>query len=226
MTKVLRLTASILGLSIVGALPSAAQTRPPLFVSGSVGTFSVRADNVDGQSAAVGVAGGIAVSRVVDVAIEWVRPTSAFTRSGTGLSVTFAPVGSSREEIERLGVVSRFDHRREVTANFSALVIVHPRFDNRVTPGLIVGISSQRAREHFDVTPVSIPAGVDPQHPSVVARHETTTRNLGALVIGGNLAIAVTPRMFIVPEVRYDYGSIGDEINNVLRSSVGVMWRF
>jgi len=29
-----------------------------------------------------------------------------------------------------------------------------------------------------------------------------------------------------VPDLRFDYGSIGDEINNALRSSVRVLWRF
>jgi hypothetical protein len=29
-----------------------------------------------------------------------------------------------------------------------------------------------------------------------------------------------------VPDVRYDYGSIGDEINNWLRPSVRLLWNF
>src|SRR5262245_35928490 len=119
MTMVLRLNVSILGFAVVlAAQPATAQTRPRIFVSGTVGTFSVNADDVDGQSAAVGLAGGTALSRYVDVGIEWARPMSAFTRSNTAIGVSFAPAGSSREEIERLGVMSRFDHRRDVTSTF------------------------------------------------------------------------------------------------------------
>lgn len=226
MTKLLRLAGLVLGVTVVAAAhPCSAQSRPPIFVAGTASTFSVNADEVDGQSFAGGLAGGVAISRVVDVEVEWILPARSFTRSTTAIGVSFATPGSSREEIERLGVLMRFDRRRDVSANVSAVVIVHPPFDRRVVPGFIVGVSNQRARVRFATTPLTIPPGVDPQHPSVVAHEETSTRNFGALTVGGNLAIAITPHIFVVPEVRYDYGSIGDEINTVLRSGVRVMWR-
>jgi len=36
----------------------------------------------------------------------------------------------------------------------------------------------------------------------------------------------VSPHLWVAPDVRYDYGSIGDEINNALRTTVRVGWRF
>ena len=95
-----------------------------------------------------------------------------------------------------------------------------------MTPGVIVGVTNQRAHDRTVFTPVSIPDGVDPQHPAVIARTESSSRNIGGPVFGVNLAIAITPRLSIVPDVRYDYGSIGDEINNALRTSVRMQWRF
>ena len=81
-------------------------------------------------------------------------------------------------------------------------------------------------RDTTHYTPVTIPDGVDPLNPNVVAREESAVRNLGALTIGANVAVAVTPRLAVVPDLRYDYGSIGDEINNTLRVGVRVVWRW
>jgi Outer membrane protein beta-barrel domain len=224
--RVLRVIAATIPVALFWSVPAQAQPATRVYAGGSLGTFSVRADEVDGNAPAGGVFGGISFSRYADVEVEVILPSNAFTRSYSGISVSFAPPGSSRAEIERLGVTTRFDKRREITSNVSAVVVLHPPMSTRWTPGLIVGVTNQRARERTTYTPLAIPPGVDPQHPAVIARDENTTRNLGALTVGGNLAIRVTPRLFVVPDLRYDYGSIGDEINNALRTSVRVLWRF
>jgi hypothetical protein len=196
------------------------------YAGGSLGRFSVSADDVDGQSVAGGLFGGLALSKHVDAEFEVAFPTDTFTRSYTGISVSFAPPGASRPEIERLGVVTRFDTERDVTASLSAVVIIHPAAGKRLTPGVIVGVTNQRTSDRATFTPISIPEGVDHQHPAVVGRTEVSRRNVGGPTIGANLAIALAPHLSIVPDVRYDYGSIGDEINNTLRTSVRVQWRF
>ena len=227
MTTMYRLClVSAAALLVLAAKPVHAQPSQRFFVGGNIGAFSVSSDDVDGQTAAGGILAGVALSRIVDLAVEFSRPVSAFTRSSTALGVSFAPSGSSREEIERQGVLTRYDRRREVSSNISAFVIFHPPRTGRVTPGFLIGVVNQHARNSTTYTPVSIPAGVDPQHPAVRAHQESAVRNLGGPTFGFHLAIAVTPQLSIVPDVRYDYGSIGDEINNVLRSGVGVVWRF
>ena len=118
-----------------------------------------------GGSVAGGLFGGIALSKFVDAEIELMLPADPFTRSYTGRSVSFAPPGSSRAERERLSVITRFDKEREVTSSLSGVVIIHPPATERVTPGLIVGVANQRVRDRATYTPVSIPEGVDPQHP-------------------------------------------------------------
>ena len=219
-------SASILAAYMAGAAPASAQTRFRPYVGGSLGSFSVSADEVEGGSVAGGLFGGIALSKYVDVEFEVVLPADTFTRSYTGLSVSFAPPGAPRAEIERLGVITRFDKARDVTASISGVVIIHPPLGKRLTPGFIVGVSNQRVCDQTVYTPVSIPDGVDPQHPAVVGHTESSTRHIGGPTIGANLAIAVTSRFSIVPDMRYDYGSIGDEINNAWRTSVRMMWRF
>jgi hypothetical protein len=218
--------AAVLAAHVAGAAPASAQTGVRPYFGGSLGNFSVSADQVEGGAVAGGLFGGIALSKYVDVELEVVLPADTFTRSYTGLSVSFAPPGAPRAEIERLGVITRFDKAREVTASLSGVVIVHPSLGQRLTPGFIIGVSNQRVRDQTVYTPVSIPVGVDPQHPSVVGRTESSTRNIGGPTVGANLAIAVTPHLSVVPDVRYDYGSLGDEINNALRASVRVQWRF
>ena len=73
-------------------------------------------------------------------------------------------------------------------------------------------------RDRTVYTPVAIPEGIDPQHPSVVGSIETHSRNIGGPTIGANLAIGLTRQLSIVPDVRYDYGSIGDETDNEFRT--------
>jgi hypothetical protein len=159
----------------------------------------------------------------VDVAF----PTSPFTRTygGDALSLSFAPQGASREEIERFGIWLRYDKRREVTASISGVAIFHAS-SGTVKPGLIVGVTNQRVRDRTDYTPVRVGPAVDPNHPYASPHAETSSGTEGALTIGANVAIAVTPHLFVVPDLRYDYGSIGDETNNALRSSIRVLWRF
>ena len=218
--------AALLTAVLASTGPASAQTGPRLYAGASIGNFSVSADAVDGGSVAAGLFGGVSLSKFVDAEIELMLPADPFTRSYTGGSVSFAPPGSSRAEIERLSVITRFDKEREVTSSLSGVVIFHPPAGRRVTPGFIIGVANQRVRDQTTYTPVSIPEGIDPQHPSVIGSIESSSRNIGGLTVGANLAIALTRHLSIVPDLRYDYGSIGDEINNALRTSVRLQWRF
>lgn len=211
---------------LAGASPAGAQSGLRPYAGGSVGSFSVSADAVEGSSVAGGFFAGVALAKYADVEFEVVVPASTFTRTYTGTSVSFAPPGASPAERERLSVITRFDQEREVSAGLSVVVVIHPPAGQRITPGLIVGVTSQRAHDRTAYTPIAIPAGVDPQHPAVVARTESSARNIGGPTIGAQLAIAITPHLSVVPDVRYDYGSIGDEINNTLRATARIQWRF
>jgi hypothetical protein len=220
------LSVSGLVLAALAASPAQAQQAPRFYTGMGIGTLSVSADAVDGGSFATTIAGGLSVARYLDVEVELVLPADDITTSDTAPSVSFAPPGASPAERDRLSVVTRFDRSRDVTSSLSAAVVLRPARGKRVTPGVIIGVFSQRVRDSVVYTPVSIPDGVDPAHPAVAARREDTTRTFGGPTIGGQVDIAVTPRLSVVPDVRYDYGSIGDEINNALRASVRVLFRF
>jgi Outer membrane protein beta-barrel domain len=205
-----------------------AQPLSRFYVGGAAGVFSVDADAVSGRSASGGVAAGVAVKPWLDLEADLVIPTAAFTRTygSDSLSLSFAPAGAPQEEHERLGVWTRFDTMREVTASVSGAAIFHAPVAHRVDIGFIAGVTAARVRDRYEYTPVRIGTGVDPSHPSVRARVETHARFIGAPTIGVNLGLSLTPHLTLVPDLRYDYGSIGDELNNTLRSSIRVLWHF
>ena len=217
---------SAMALTWACAASAHAQSSLRPYVGGTLGSFSVDADEVDGRSPAPGFVVGMTVSRFVDVEFDAMFPSDTFARTTTAMSTSFAERGASREEIERLGVTTRYDRQREVTANYSFVAVIHPAATARVVPGLVAGVTIQRAHNSIRYTPISIPAGVDPNHPLVLDGEERHTRNISAPTIGGQVAIRVTPHFHVVPDLRYDYGSIGDEINNTLRASVRGIWRF
>ena len=217
---------SAMALTWACAASAHAQSSLRPYVGGSIGSFSIDADEVDGRTAAPGFVLGLAVSRLVDVEFEALFPTSTFNRTTTAISTSFAPPGASREEIERLGVTTRFDRQREVTANYSFVAVIHPAATSRVVPGLVAGVTIQRAHNSTTYTPINIPAGIDPNNRAISNGEERYTRNFSAPTIGGQVSVRVTPHFHVVPDVRYDYGSIGDEINNALRASIRGIWRF
>ena len=227
--RVLTITCGAMTLLPATAVVALAQPSNRGYVGGSVGSFAVSADKADGRSAAAGILGGLRVTPWLDIEGEVAIPSSPFTRSygdTNTLSLSLGPSGGSREELERNGIWLQYDHRREVTATVSGVAIFHPSQPARVTPGLIVGVTSHRVQDSTVYTPLRLGPGVDPNNPNARQRTESGARNLGALTVGANAAIAVTGRLAVVPDFRYDYESISDEINNSLRMSVRVLWRF
>jgi hypothetical protein len=218
------ISSAILAASASGA---AAQTGGRVYAGAAIGSYRVSADAVSGTSAAASLVGGIAVAPWCDIEVDVALPTSPFTRTygGDALSMSFAPAGSSREEIERFGIWLRYDQRRDVTASISTVAVFHPS-SGRLKPGFILGVTNQRLRERTDYTPTRVGPLVDPSHPFASPHAETSAHTEGALTVGANLTIALNRHLSVVPDLRYDYGSIGDEINNALRTSVRVLWRF
>ena len=213
-------------LTVACASTASAQSRVHPYVGASLGSISVDSDDVDGRSASTGVVAGLTLTRYVDVEFEAVFPIGSFTRRYVGVVLYAPPQGTPREDVERYGIISDSEWRRDVLAVLSGVAIIHPAATGRVVPALVAGITAQRARRIHRSIPLVIPAGVDPRHPAAVTREERITETISAPTIGGQLSIRVAPRLYVVPDVRYDYGSIGDEINNSLRASVRAVWKF
>ncbi len=106
-----------------------------------------------------------------------------------------------------------FRRERDVTSSISIGAVFRPRVHPRITPRLFVGVTNHHVIERTTAFTTS-PA------------EQQFTRNLGGPSIGGGAGVALTRRLALSPEVRYDYGSIGDEINNVWQTSIRLLYGF
>lgn len=218
--------------SLLFASPVVAQTGGRFYLGALVGPYYTSADRVTGTLNAVGFTGGVWLSSWLGVEVDVLRPRGLLTREYTGTSVSFAgpfPPGTSREEIERTFVVTRFINERRPATVISVGASFRPRQAvRRMTPGVFVGITNHSVRERRVLEHLSLPPGVtlEQVNRAMPEEGQGRSRQLGAITVGGSLAVAVTPHLSIAPDVRFDYGSIGDEINNMLRSSIRVLWRF
>jgi hypothetical protein len=218
----------VAGLLLFASFPADATAQLRGQLGAFVESYTVRADDVDGTAPAAGVAGAVSVHPLLDLEAEVLRPAGAVQRQYTGISFSFAPREASREEIARLGVTTRFTRERRVASVVSFGAAFHPRnSSSRVQPRLFTGVTTHFVRERALREPLQWPATVTLTE--ILRRQpaeERHRRAIGSITVGAGLAIALTERLVIMPGVRYDYGSIGDEINDAFRAGVRVLWRF
>jgi len=189
-----------------------------------VGPYHTTADHVSGSLTSAGVTGGVRILPWLDVEIDVLQSGGQLSRDYTGPSISFAGPEAAGSEF----VVTRFVNEREGGNTVSVGAVFHPRVGwGRISPRLLAGVSSHRTKDRTVYEHVSLPPGVTLEQVNrAMPPEDWRTRNFGGPSVGGSVAIAVTERLSIVPDIRYDYGSIGDEINNALRSSIRVLWRF
>jgi hypothetical protein len=197
------------------------------YVGASLGSHIEDADRVTGISPAVSVVTGFRFSSRWGIEAEVSKPTEIFTREYSGVSQSFAGPGASQDERERLGVLESFRTERTVRHTISIGAVYRMAVRGRVHPRLFMGLTNHNVGERSINTILRLPKRVDPERlRNVRGSIRTGTRQLGGLSFGAGVAVAITPHLSIAPELRYDYGSIGDEINNVLRTSVRAVWSF
>ena len=160
----------------------------------------------------------------LDLEVDVLHSSGVLTRDHTGPSIAFGSANAAPTEF----VITRFIHEREGGNTISIGTSFHPPTSwGRFTPRVFAGVSSHHTRDRTVLEHVTIPAGVTLEQVNrAMPPQDWQSHNLGGPSVGGSLSIAVTQRLSIVPDVRYDYGSIGDKINNALRTSIRVLWRF
>lgn len=217
--------------AVLGFLPvvGTAQTaRPRVMIGPTLQSYGVRADAVDGTLPAAGVGAIVTIDSLLDFEAEFLRPSGTVRRQYTGVTTSFASFGASREEIEREGVVTRTTNERRIAGVLSIGAAFHPRATgSRFQPRAFVGVTTHFARDRTLRDPLQWPASVTLER--VLQRQppiEQQRRALGSLTLGAALAIDVTRHLVVLPDLRYDYGSMGDEINNAWRAGARVFWRF
>jgi hypothetical protein len=222
------LITTLVTLVVWGAVgvPGLAQERGHVGVL--AGSSSVRADFAKGTQKAVGFTAGVRALLWLDIEGDVIMPAGEVVHDHTGTSISFAPPGSSREEVERLAVVTHFMNQRTTRSVISVGAAFHPgASSSRVMPRCFVGVVNHRVRDLRRAEHLSLPPGVTIEQVNLsIAPEEVRQWNVGGLSVGGSVAIRATPRIAIAPDVRYDYMSIGDDINNALRMSIRAHWRF
>ena len=225
----MQLKTTLLGVAVLtaGVVSAEAQQVGRPYAGVNLGAHHESADSVTGTTSAVGLTAGIRLTPAIGVEIDFSRPRAEVSREYTGTSISFAGPGASREAIERLAVVTRYTSGRRILSTVSAGVTYYVPTPGRWSPRLFLGLTNHHARERIELVHLSIPEGIDPERVRRALPDQAPfIRNLGALTMGGSVGFAATRHLSIAPDLRYDYGSIGDEINNLLRTSVRVLWSF
>ena len=209
--------------TLAWAAAADAQTGGRLYAGVLTGPYSTDADPVNGNLTSVGVTGGVRLLPWLDVEVDLLRPNGMLTREYTGQSISFTGPG-----VPEQFVLTRFVNERRAHFVLSAGVAFHPAVPiRRLTPRVFVGIVNHRVRDRRRPEHLYLPPDVTLEQVNrAMPPEDWRTRHLGGPTVGGSLAFAITPHLSIAPDVRYDYGSIGDEINNMLRTSIRVLWTF
>jgi opacity protein-like surface antigen len=222
-----------LAMAALMVAPAAAQAVEPgrLSVGGVFGSHAQSADFVDGRTTYPGVVGGVRLTRSWGVEAEVGWPAGTFTNNSTAIGIAFPPDGTPRplspSDLECYGVLQRFTRERQVVSTLSVGAVYQPPVHPRWQPRLFMGVFNNRMRDRFATEVLRVPPEVDPVRAATVGTtDQRTTRNVGGISVGGGIGFAVTPHLSVGPEVRYDYGSIGDEMNNALRTSARAIWTF
>lgn len=217
-----RATWLALGFVVTVSVSAQAQDARAIYVGLSVGTHAERAERVTGTAPAIAIVGGVRFNSSWGAEVELARPTYSFVRERTCRCFSLA---STREDFDRLAVTERLREDRTVTSSLSVGAVYQPLL-GRWRPRVFMGVTNHRVSEASTSTILAVPEGVDPARVAAMRPDSRVSRNLGGLALGGGVAYAYTPHLSLGADVRYDYGSIGDEINNVWRSSVRSTWSF
>jgi len=208
------------------AVPASSQPFRDVSIAAAIGALSMDTDAVSGTGPVLGISAVLPLQPFLDLEAEVAR-SGRFTRQSDGSSVSFAPPRSSRDEIERLSVLTRFINQRESRWLGSIGVTFHPPRAMRIEPRLFVGLTGHQVFDTRELQTLRLPPGVtQEQVDRLMPGDPPWSRNVGGLTVGGSVRIALTSRVWVAPDLRYDYGSIGDEINNALRTTARVGWRF
>jgi hypothetical protein len=214
---------SVLGLSVASA-----QDSPRLYAGGALSASRVTADEVKGATPTGGVIVGVRLTPSFSVEADVSRGFHKIQRSYEGTSQSFAPPGSSYDDIVRQAVHRRWDIEWTPTLNLAALAVWRSTSPSRVGAAVYGGVTLARYREETRTVVTALPAvvPVPPDSPSLLPTEQIGTRNRGGLTGGLMIPIRIAGSLSVAPELRVVYGSIGDEKHNLVRGGLRVLWGF
>lgn len=189
---------------------------------GSRGPISGGVVPVAGGLFGVQLTGGWAIEVEVD------RGFRTTERTYESVFTSYAPLNSSRDEIERLGVRARFDRTQTAGPGFGVVALWRSREAGRLNAAFFGGVAMRSFESRTVRTPISAPPELHlpPDHPHL--QREDTSRDIdGGGVTGGLMVlVAITPAVSVAPVLRYTFGLITDEPYRIFRAGVRTTWSF
>jgi hypothetical protein len=200
-----------------------------LYAGAALAMQYVTADDVNSaEISSAGAVVGVRLTPTFSIEIEVNRGFGALSRIYSGTFVSFADPGESREEIERLAVTMQSDTRWTPGFGWAVLAMWRSTKPARVGTAAFAGITSPHYEERRTLTVLDIPDGVDRTEADLhrMIPDERGSRARGGLTGGILVPIRLTRQVSVAPEIRYTYGSFGDEIYNTFRGGARLMWGF
>lgn len=221
---------SALALTLVASAVEAEPSGP--YVGALLGATRIDADIATGTAPSGGFIVGARLTPRWDLEGTVTFPTHGATRSYGGAddapSFWVGPADTPAQARDRYGIWISHRNTRDVHVAMSGAAI----FKTPITPsrrvglGLVAGLSVQRVTDAYERTVVRVGPGVPEDHPLARDSAETARRTIGGPLVGIQLAIDVTRSLTVAPDIRLYYGSVGDEINNLVQPTIRATWRF
>jgi hypothetical protein len=232
--------AVVAALSLLTGLPSSAYAQTGGYVSGilfadlqrgsgetSTSIGSVGVPKIDGTAIGGGVRGGVflAPQLTLELGVDLGGPVD-HTTTPQILPLKTPPLNSLTGAAFPGYVVPQFeDQVRTRTTATSVLIAYHPPAHRRLRAGFAGGVSFVRTSTTTTDTVRYVLVGNFIVPPPIVAPMTTTTEavsNQMAATVAGELAIELSRRAFVVPEVR----AHGFDNRLVLRPGVAFRWQW
>ena len=227
MRSLLFFTLSVLAFAPV---PAQAQTTLRRFYIGASAAADggLRGRIPGGAVPSVGGLIGVRITDAWSIEGELEHGLRKTSRTGEAVWISFAPPNSTRQEIERLGILARFDRSQTAGVGFSVQAVWRSREEGRVNVGVFAGVAARAYQSRVIRTTLHVPTEINlpTDHPYRQREDQRRTLTGGGLSGGLLIFVRVTERLTIVPEIRYTHGLITDDPYRVFRTGVRAIVSF
>ena len=206
---------AVAGMYPVQARAQSATAMPRVFVEAGVLSSLDRTWPVDPPAVAgLTVAAGIDLTRTFGIRFTYDRPP---------LADHVYPVETYHDSATTLQRVSAEQHYRSVS--WSVLGDRHTRLSHRVRAGFVFGVTNTQHEEQYDSTIEQLSASGAVT--KTTSYHTNDTFNWLGATVGGEVAVALTDRVSVVPDLRVIAFPFAEYARTtIVNPGVSVRWRF